>query len=78
MLINSYEAQLKKAEKLRENREALLKNYRELLKRGSGSLMDILGMEVQAMEARTVCENLKDMLWFYRWKQAFDEEGWKL
>ena len=78
LLINSYEAQLKKAKKLRENREALLKNYRELLKRGSGSLMDILGMEVQAMEARTVCENLKDMLWFYRWKQAFDEEGWKL
>ena len=74
MLIASCGAQLEKAEKLRENREALLKNYRELLKKGSASRMDILGMEVQAEEARSVCENLKDMLWFYRWKLAFDEE----
>lgn len=75
LLIESYRLQLEKAEKLRANREAVYKSYQELLKNGNGTLMDIKGLKVQLYEAEVVCENLKDMLWFYQWKKEFMEDG---
>ena len=69
-IIKSYELEENALEKIIKNKENYLKDYEIMFENGKCSKFELEEIQLSLLETKILYENLKDNLWFYKWKRA--------
>ena len=69
-IIKSYELEEKALGEIIKNKETYLKDYETLYENGKCSKFELEEIQLSLLETKILYENLKDNLWFYKWKRA--------
>jgi len=69
-IIKSYELEEKALGEIIKNKENYLKDYEIMFENGNCSKIELEEIQLSLLETKILYENLKDNLWFYKWKRA--------